>query len=132
MSPLRVWVCSLLYQIINGFADAFYNIFKGIVMCGPSGDGFAICWQDFEFGERRSLPVGGTQDDRQNTRLVGIMPCDRLRHLDAITEIRGHEVSADQQQNDLICFQVLEDLGLPVGPGIDIPIIPGGDDVLTP
>ena len=79
-------------------------------MRGPSGDGLAICREDLEFGERRSLPVGGTQDDGEDTRLVGIMPCDRLRHLKTVTEIGGHEVSADQQQNDLIGVEVLNDL----------------------
>ena len=84
-------------QIIDGFAYAFYDIFKGIVMRGPPGDSLAACRQDLEFGEGRSLPVGGTQDNGDNTCLVGIMPCDRLRHLQTVTEIGGHEVSADQQ-----------------------------------
>jgi len=77
-------------------ADALHNIDIGIVMRGPPGDGLAIGREELEFGERRSLPVGGTQDDGQNTCLVGIMPCDRLRHLNTVTEIGGYEVSADQ------------------------------------
>ena len=98
------------FQIIDGFADALHNIDKGIVMRGPAGDGLAIGREDLEFGERRSLPVGGTQDDREDTCLVGIMPGDRLRHLNTVTEIGGHEVSADQQQNDVIRVEVLNDL----------------------
>ena len=101
-------------------------------MRGPASDSLAIGWEDLELGKRRSLPVGGTQDDGQDTRLVGIMPGDRLRHLKTVTEIGGHEVSADQQQDDLIRVEVLDDFCLPVGPGTDIPIIPGGNDVLSP
>ena len=132
MGLLRVWECPLLLQVLDGFADALHNIFKGIVMRGPTGDSLAIYRENLEFGEGRSLPVGGTQDDGQDTRLVGIMPCDRLRHLKTVTEIGGHEVSADQQQNDVIGVQVFVDLWLPFAPGTDIPIIPGGDDVLSP
>src|SRR6266581_3645306 len=91
MGSLRVWKCPLLFQIIDGFADALHNIDKGIVMRGPAGDGLAIFRENLEFGEGRSLPVGGTQDDGQDTCLVGIMPCDRLRHLDTVTEIGGDE-----------------------------------------
>src|SRR2546428_13818593 len=97
MGSLRVWEYSLLDQIIDGFADALHNIDKGIVTRGPAGDSLAIGRQDLEFGERRSLPVGGTQDGRKDTCLVGIMPCDRSHHLDTVTGIGGHEVSADQQ-----------------------------------
>src|SRR6266516_2193522 len=131
MGLLRVWEYPLLYQILDSFAYAFYDIFKGIVMRGPPGDSLAIGRENLEFGEGRSLPVGGTQDDGQDTRLVGIMPGNRLHHLDTVTEIGGYEVCADQQQNDLIRVEVLHDLGLPVGSRTDIPIIPGGDDVLS-
>ena|GEM_PF-5637042 len=72
--------------------------------------GFAIRWEDFEFSEGRSFPVSGTQNDGKDTRLVSIMPSDRLHHFTTITEIRGDEVSAYQQQNDLIGVQMLADL----------------------
>src|SRR6266568_2595587 len=110
MGQLRVWRYSLPGQIIDGLADASHHIFKRVIMSGPSGDGLAICRQHLEFGKRRSLPIGRPQDDRQDTRLVGVMPRDSPRHLDAITEVRVHKVSADQQQNNLIPVQMLPDL----------------------
>src|SRR6266536_524774 len=74
MGLLRVWECPFLHEIIDGLADALHNIDKGIVTCGPSSDSLAIGRENLEFGKRRSLPVGGTQDDRDDTCLVGIMP----------------------------------------------------------
>src|SRR5260370_18118957 len=132
MGLLRVWGCSLFDEIVDGLADALHNIFEGIVMCGPPGDRFAICRQNLEFVEGRSLPVGGAQDNRQDTCLVGIMPCDRLRHFDPVIEIGGHEVSADHKHNNLIGVEVFVDLWLPFAPWTDIPIIPGSNDVLSP
>src|SRR6266568_5401383 len=87
MGWLRVWSNSFPGQIIDGLADASHNIFKCVVMGGPPGDGLAICGENFEFGKRRSLPIGGAQDDGQDPRLVGIMSGNSPRHLDAIAEV---------------------------------------------
>src|SRR6266581_3953649 len=95
MGLLRVWECPLLDQIIDGLADALHNNFKGIVTRGPPGDRLAIGRENLEFGERRSLPVGGTQDDGQDTRLVSVMPGDGPGHLHTVTEVRSHEVRTD-------------------------------------
>ena len=96
MGSLRVLGrCSFLDQFIDGLTDALHNIFKRVIVGRPSRDRFAICREDLEFGEGRSLPVGGTQNDGQDTRLVSVMPCDSLRHLNTVTEVRGQKVSAD-------------------------------------
>ena len=47
-------------QVVDGISNALDNIYKAFIMCGPQCDRLRIGGQYFEFGERRSFPVGGT------------------------------------------------------------------------
>lgn len=72
-----------------------------------------------------------TQDDWNYLCLAFIMPFHGPLHLDVIAIIGGHEIGADQQQDDLRLFQMIVDLTLLLLAGADQTIMPGGDDAVT-
>ena len=74
-------------QIIDCCADALQYIFKGIVKREPPGDCFRIGGQHLEFGKWRSLPICGTQENGDDTGLVGVVPGEGLFHLDTVAEV---------------------------------------------
>src|SRR6266581_1887927 len=54
-----------------------------------------------------------------------------MLHFSTITEITGHKISTYEQEDDLCCIEVLDDVWLQFFSWFDISIIPGGDDVLS-
>src|SRR5713226_2351522 len=126
----RVYTLPFAGQIINCRADALHYVFKGIVKRGPPGDRFRIGGQHLEFGEWRVLQIGRTQENGDNTCLVGVVPGDGLIHLDTVAEVRGHKVGAHQQEDDLGTLEALYNLWLPLCPRNNIPVIPGDDEIL--
>src|SRR5229473_8428538 len=132
LSMGRLRVCAAAYrgQIIDCRPNALYDIRKGIIMRGPPGDRFAVFRQHLESAEWSAFPIRGTQDDRNDAGLVGLVPGDGLGHFDAIAEVRGHKISTDEQENDLVSLEVIHDLWLPFGSRHDIAVIPGRDELL--
>jgi hypothetical protein len=80
--------------------------------------------------EGRTLPVGWTQKDGNNTRLTSFVSLHSLLHLGAITEFGVHEIGADQEKNDLIRVHVVHDLRSPLGSGNNIIVMPLADKTL--
>ncbi len=58
-------------------------------------------------------------------------PGDGLFHFSTVTEVGGDKVGAYEQEDDLCCIEVLDDVWLQFFSWFDISIIPGGDDVLS-
>src|SRR5579859_3717086 len=52
-------------------------------------------------------------------------------HLGAVTVVRGHEVGADKQQDDMGRVQVLLNLVFPGCPGVDVGIAPDSDEAAS-
>src|SRR6266480_4531784 len=84
MGDQRVCELPLLDQVINCRTDTLHNVFKRVVVRGPCGNRFTSYGKHLEFGEAGIFPIGGTQDDRDHTGLVEVMPSNRFRHFDTI------------------------------------------------
>src|SRR5438046_9872265 len=71
-------------SFIDHFADAFSDVGKGFILIVPmgTGDGFAIGRQHLELGKGNIFPMDRTQDDRDHTRLVGLVSFHGTLHLD--------------------------------------------------
>jgi len=127
MGQLRVWVA----QLLDGGSQAFHHVGKSIIVGWPISDGFAIGWQGFETGERRAFPIGWAEDDGDDTGLLGLVPGDGLLHFDAVAEVGGHEVGADEQEDELGFVEVGENLVFPFSAGSNVAIVPIVDESLS-
>ncbi len=80
------------------------------------------------------MTVAGAQYHRDDNRLSGRVPLHRALHLDVIAVVGSDEVGADQQQNDVVDFDMLLNgtgklltrTDPPVMPGLDDPAASGG------
>jgi len=82
-------------------------------------------------GEGRTFPVRGAQDDGDDARLLGIVTSDGLLHFDTVAEVGGHEVGADEQENEMGFVEAGENLFFPFGTGGNIAIVPVVDEALS-
>jgi hypothetical protein len=67
------------------------------------------------------------EDHRDDPRLAPAVPRQRLGHLLAPAVIRRDEIGADQEQHDVGRGQVPVDLGPPGSAGLELAIVPLGD-----
>src|SRR2546421_9305496 len=82
-------------------------------------------------GEGGAIPVGRAEDDGDDARLLRLVSRDSLLHLNAVAELGGHEVGADEQENEMGFVEVCENLFLPFGARGDIAIVPIVDEALS-
>ena len=92
--------------------------------------GFASVGSILSFVNGAPCQIGGTQENGDDAGLVGVVPGDGLCHLDTVAEVRGYEVGAYKQEDDLRSLRCCMICGSNSAPG-DIAIVPGGDDVLA-
>src|SRR5262249_27317658 len=79
----------------------------------------------------RSRPVDVANDHRDDARLVSAMALEGRRHFPLVTVVGGHEVRADEQQNDVGSVEVLIDRGPPLVARADVAIVPQLNEALT-
>jgi hypothetical protein len=84
-----------------------------------------------EFGEGGISPIRGTKDNGNDAGLLSLVPGYGLFHLDIPAKGGGHEMGADEEQDNLGCSQVVKDLLLPFGSWDDIAIEPVINQVLV-
>src|SRR5258708_29557340 len=84
-----------------------------------------------EFGERGISPIRGTQDNGNDAGLLSLVPGYGLFQLDIPAKGGGHEMGADEEQDNLGCSQVFKDLLLPFGSGDEIAIKPVTNHLLV-
>jgi len=77
------------------------------------------------------LPIGGTQENGNDAGLLCLVPGYGLLHLDILAKGRGHEMGADEQEDDPGCSEVFEDVLLPLGSGDEVAIIPVANHLLV-
>ncbi len=131
MGLLRVGDDSVPGQVIDGSAYALDHISEGIIVAGPAHHGFAFRRQHLQFREWSAFPIAGTQDDRQHPRFICFVSLNGACHFDTEAEFRGHEVGADEQENNLSGVEVSHDLWTPFGSRNDVAVRPGGENPLA-
>ena len=77
------------------------------------------------------MPVARAQDNRDDNRLSGRVPLHRALHLEIVAIVGGDKVGADEQQNDVVGFDMLLDSASKLLACADPPVMPGLDNSLT-
>src|SRR5579883_2483097 len=111
--------------------DPVNNIFKAVILRFPVCNRLRGSRQRFKFIERRLLPVGRTNDNRNNTRLFAFMPFDSLQHFFFITIVRGQERSAYQEQDYLSIIEKFSKLLFPLVSRTDTAGVPNSDKLVS-
>src|SRR5215203_38099 len=89
-------------QFLNRFLDPFNHVEPGLVPIEPSGDRFGILREGLQPAEGCPFPISGTNDYGDHSCFASLLPLYRLADLLLIDVIRGHEGSADEQE-DYVC-----------------------------
>src|SRR5258708_34236006 len=84
-----------------------------------------------EFGERGISPIRGTKDNGNDAGLLSLGPGYGLFQLDLPAKGGGHEMGADEEDDNLGCFQLFEVILLPFVSWDDIAIKPVTNHILV-
>src|SRR5574341_1391778 len=117
-------------QLFDRALDANDNLSEGFVAPGRARD--RLAGKLLNFSERRALPNTGAQDDGNDNGFARVVTLEGALHLDFIAIIRGYEILADQQQNDVGGFQVIVNRARPIVASDDPSVVPDGDHSLPP
>src|SRR6266571_1609969 len=81
--------------------------------------------------EESILPIDRAQDNRDDPNSLGLVPFHGQRHFAFIAKLRGHEVRANKQQDNLSFLYVGGYLVCPLFPCINLAIMPEYDMSLS-
>ena len=93
--------------------------------------GLAVLRDRHQAAERRSFPIAGTQDDRDDACFLAMMALQRTRHLDVVAILGGDEIGTDQQQDDVGAVELVADLAVELVARSNAAVVPCGDRALT-
>ena len=108
------------------------DVLPGFVRLLPAGYGPGIAGQGLELAEGCALPGGGTHHHRHHHRFPRTLPFQGAHDLHARAVVRGQEVVADQQQDQVGALQFAVDLSGPIASGQDLAVAPTLDQPLAP
>ena len=77
------------------------------------------------------MPVARAENHRNDDRLSSFLPFHRTRHFALVAIIGREEVRANEEQNDVIAFDMPVDSVREVFAGSDASVMPGLDHALA-
>jgi hypothetical protein len=91
----------------------------------------AVLRDRLELAEGRRVPIARPDDHRRHPGLTLLLPLQRALHLPAPDELRGDEVVAYQEEDEVGALQLLLDALLPAVAGEELAVGLGVDETLA-